>query len=90
MPSDEIDLLSIELTLQYLPVPDEIEAGASVVWCPAAHLAAAPGPWVSLLGIDGRRVAPVHDRGSNSAAAHHIEKGFGQRFSKNYVLRALC
>jgi hypothetical protein len=42
---------AIELTLQNIRLPDEIEPGASVVWCPAAHLSAATRPWVRLLGL---------------------------------------
>ena len=45
---------AIELTLQNTRLPDENDAAASVVWCPAAHLAAAPRPWVRLLGLTAR------------------------------------
>jgi hypothetical protein len=42
---------AIELTLRNVRVADECDAGDSVVWCPAAQLAAAPRPWVRLLGL---------------------------------------
>jgi PD-(D/E)XK nuclease superfamily len=42
---------AIELTLQNIRLPDEVEPGASVVWCPAGHLSAATRPWVRLLGL---------------------------------------
>jgi hypothetical protein len=42
---------ALELTLRQTRLPDETDAGDSVVWCPAADLAAAPPPWVRLLGL---------------------------------------
>jgi hypothetical protein len=45
---------AIELTLQNLRLPDESDAGDSVAWCPAAHLAASPRRWVRLLGLTSR------------------------------------
>jgi len=42
---------ALELTLRQTRLPDETDAGDSVVWCPAADLAAAPRPWVRLLGL---------------------------------------
>jgi PD-(D/E)XK nuclease superfamily len=45
---------AIELTLQNMRLPEETDAGDSVVWCPAAHLAASPRPWVRLLGLTSR------------------------------------
>jgi len=45
---------AIELTLQNMRLPEETDAGDSIVWCPAAHLAASPRPWVRLLGLTSR------------------------------------
>jgi hypothetical protein len=42
---------AVELTLQNLRLPDESDASDSVVWCPAAHLAACPRRWMRLLGL---------------------------------------
>src|SRR5712671_6237152 len=42
---------ALELTLRQTRLPDETDAGDSVEWCPAADLAAAPRPWVRLLGL---------------------------------------
>jgi hypothetical protein len=52
---------ALEFSLQDLRLPDGRDPGASAVWCPASHLAAAPRPWVRLLGMTShswpRRVA---------------------------------
>jgi hypothetical protein len=45
---------AIELTLQNIRLPAETDAGDSVVWCPAAHLASSPRSWVRLLGLTSR------------------------------------
>ena len=45
---------AIELTLQSIRLPHESDAGNSVVWGPAAHLAAAPRPWMRLIGLTSR------------------------------------
>jgi len=45
---------ALEVTLEDLRVPDEGEPGAAIVWTPAAALAAAPRPWVRLLGLNSR------------------------------------
>ena len=45
---------AIELTLQNIRLPEESDAGDSVVWGPAAHLAASPRPWVRLVGLTSR------------------------------------
>lgn len=45
---------ALEFSLQDLRMPDQRDPGASVVWCPANHLAAAPRPWVRLLGMTSR------------------------------------
>jgi CRISPR-associated exonuclease Cas4 len=42
---------ALELTLRQTRLPDETDAGDSVVWCPAADLAAAPRRWIRLLGL---------------------------------------
>ena len=42
---------ALEFSLQDMRVPDGRDPGSSVVWCPASHLAAAPRPWVRLLGM---------------------------------------
>jgi hypothetical protein len=42
---------ALDLSLQALRLTDESEAGASIVWCPAAHLVGAPRPYVWLLGL---------------------------------------
>jgi len=42
---------ALGLSLQALRLTDASEAGASVVWCPAAHLVGAPRPYVWLLGL---------------------------------------
>jgi hypothetical protein len=42
---------AIELTLQNIRLADDGNPGDSVVWGPAAHLAASPRPWVRLLGL---------------------------------------
>jgi hypothetical protein len=46
---------AIELTLQNIRLADESDPGDSVVWGPAAHLAAWPRPWVRLLGLTSGR-----------------------------------
>jgi hypothetical protein len=45
---------AIELTLQSIRLPHESDAGDSVVWGPAAHIAAAPRPWMRLIGLTNR------------------------------------
>ncbi|MGZ3359006.1 MAG: PD-(D/E)XK nuclease family protein, partial [Xanthobacteraceae bacterium] len=45
---------AIELTLQNIRLPAETDAGDSVVWCPAAHLASSPRSRVRLLGLTSR------------------------------------
>ena len=45
---------ALEFSLQELRLPDGRNSGASAVWCPARHLAAAPRPWVRLLGMTSR------------------------------------
>jgi hypothetical protein len=45
---------AIELTLGNIRLAEETDAGDAVVWCPAVHLAAAPRPWVRLLGLTSR------------------------------------
>ena len=45
---------ALEFSLQELRTPDGRDPGASAVWCPAGHLAAAPRPWVRLLGMTTR------------------------------------
>jgi RecB family exonuclease len=45
---------ALEFSLQGLRLPDGRDPGTSVVWCPASHLAAAPRPWVRLLGMTSR------------------------------------
>lgn len=42
---------ALELSLQALRVPDSVSPGAAVAWGPAEHLAAAPRPYVRLLGL---------------------------------------
>lgn len=42
---------ALEFSLQDLRLPDGRDPGACAVWCPASHLAAAPRPWVRLLGM---------------------------------------
>ena len=45
---------ALEFSLQELRLPDGRDPGASAVWCPASHLAAAPRLWVRLLGMTSR------------------------------------
>ena len=45
---------ALELSLQELRLPDGRDPGACAVWCPASHLAAAPRPFVRLLGLTTR------------------------------------
>ena len=45
---------AIALSLETLRVRDERDPGNSIVWAPAAHLAAAPRRHVRLLGLSGR------------------------------------
>jgi hypothetical protein len=45
---------ALELTLKTIRVHDERDPGDSVVWCPAWQLAAAPRPYVRLLGLTSR------------------------------------
>src|SRR6185503_1524065 len=45
---------ALEISLQELRLPDGRDPGACAVWCPAGHLAAAPRPWVRLLGMTTR------------------------------------
>lgn len=45
---------ALEFTLRELRSPDGRDPGASAVWSPASHLAAAPRPWVRLLGMTTR------------------------------------
>ncbi len=45
---------AIALSLETLRVRDERDPGNSIVWAPAAHLAAAPRRYVRLLGLSGR------------------------------------
>ncbi|WP_257169707.1 PD-(D/E)XK nuclease family protein [Bradyrhizobium sp. SRS-191] len=46
---------AIELTLQNIRLADDNDPGDSVVWGPAAHLAAWPRPYVRLLGLTSGR-----------------------------------
>ena len=45
---------ALEYSLQDLRLPDDHDPGTSAVWCPASHLAAAPRPFVRLLGMNTR------------------------------------
>jgi RecB family exonuclease len=45
---------ALELTLTRVRVEDERDPGNAVVWCPAWQLAAAPRPFVRLLGLTSR------------------------------------
>ena len=45
---------ALEFSLQDLRLPDGRDPGACAVWCPASHLAAAPRPFVRLLGMTTR------------------------------------
>jgi hypothetical protein len=45
---------ALEFSLQELRAPDGRDPSASVVWCPASHLAGAPRPWVWLCGMTSR------------------------------------
>jgi hypothetical protein len=45
---------AIELSLQNMRLPTETDAGDSVVWAPATHVATAPRPWLRLLGLTSR------------------------------------
>ncbi len=45
---------ALEYSLQNLRLPDGRDPGVSAVWCPASHLAAAPRPFVRLLGMNAR------------------------------------
>lgn len=45
---------ALEFSLQALRVPDGRDPGASIVWCPAGHLAGWPRPFVRLLGLTSR------------------------------------
>lgn len=42
---------AVHISLGALRVPDGRDPGNGVVWCPAAHLAASPRPWVRMLGL---------------------------------------
>lgn len=45
---------ALEFCLQELRVPDHRDAGASIAWCPADHLAGAPRACVRLVGLTTR------------------------------------
>ena len=45
---------ALEFTLKTIRVQDERDPADSVAWCPAWQLAAAPRPWVRLLGLTSR------------------------------------
>jgi hypothetical protein len=45
---------AVALSLSELRVADGRDPGNSIVWCPAAHLAASPRPWTRLLGMTSR------------------------------------
>jgi len=45
---------ALELTLRALRVSDEHDPADAIVWCPAWQLAAAPRPWMWLLGLTSR------------------------------------
>lgn len=45
---------ALEFCLEELRVPDHRDPGASIVWCPADHLAGAPRPCVRLVGLTSR------------------------------------
>lgn len=45
---------ALDVSLQTLRIADAVSPGAAVSWGPAAHLAAAPRPYVRLLGLTGR------------------------------------
>lgn len=61
---------ALGLSLQELRVSDPAEAGASIAWCPAIHLAGEPRPWVWLLGMT-HGVWPRHTR-DDSLLPNHI------------------
>lgn len=45
---------ALELSLRDLRLPDGVSPGAAITWGPASHLAAAPRPYVRLMGLTGR------------------------------------
>jgi len=55
---------ALEYALQEVRLPDGKDPGASVVWCPAGHLAAAPRHFVWLLGMNARSLAAARAGGS--------------------------
>jgi hypothetical protein len=61
---------AIELSLQNMRLSAETDAGDSVVWAPAAHVAAAPRPWLRLLGLTSR--AWPRRMSEDSILPHHI------------------
>ena len=42
---------AIHISLGDLKLPDALDPANSIAWCPAAHLAASPRPWVRMLGL---------------------------------------
>lgn len=42
---------AIHISLGDLRLPDALDPANSIAWCPAAHLAASPRPWVRMLGL---------------------------------------
>jgi hypothetical protein len=61
---------AVELSLQSMRLPAEGDAGDSVVWAPAAHVAAAPRPWVRLLGLTSR--AWPRQMSEDPILPHHV------------------
>ncbi len=45
---------ALELTLKTIRIEEDHDPADSIVWCPAWQLAAAPRPWVRLLGLTSR------------------------------------
>ena len=61
---------ALELSLEELRLPDGRDPGACAVWCPASHLAAAPRPFVRLLGSNDAIVATASRRRSAGSEPH--------------------
>lgn len=61
---------ALDLSLRRARLPDRRDPSASVVWCPADHLANAPRPFVRLLGLTSRCWPRPH--ADDPLLPHHI------------------
>jgi hypothetical protein len=78
---------------QSLRIRDARHPANSVVWCPASHLVGAPRRRTRLLGVAGKKLAPIGERRSSSARSRPFSppsRSRADRRARPAVLRSVA